>query len=484
MPFIAIDQMRKEYETVIVGSGFGALFFAYELLKKPRPGKVLMLEWGANKSHAWQVANKRNSVFEEGETHRELNEKIWHYTIGFGGGTNCWWAYAPRNHPHDFETKSRYGVGQDWPISYDDLALYYDEAEQVMNLAGPEDLGLIYPGAGGYPQPPHRMAAPDRLMKQAMPELHFAQPNGRLSRSIGSRGSCCVTTTCRWCPVDAKFTGLNSFGDLFQHPDLDILCEARVDTLERAGGDRIESVAFEHKGRVERVKGDLVALAANGIHSPFIMMKSGFDEPALGRYLHEKRSIDFEILLDGMDGLDGSSILSSLNVMMLTGEHRREHAGGLYNFDSHTFFGVRLEYGRWSQSIPLNVLVEDIPQEESRVTIGEDGLPETFAVRSDYCNRGAQAMIDKLPELLAPLPVEDIVMKIDDPNRSVHVQGTTRMGVDPTTSVVDADQRHHSVRNLMLLGTSVFPTSGTASPSLTIAAMSLRAARRLENIGA
>ncbi len=480
MPFISHDQMREQYDTVVIGSGFGALFYVHELLKKPRPGRVLILEWGANKDHAWQVANQRNSVFAEGETHRELNDKSWHYTIAMGGGTNCWWAYAPRNHPHDFETKTRYGVGQDWPISYDDLAPYYDEAEHIMKIAGPSDMGIVYPGAGNYPQPPHRMTAPDRLMKQAMPELHFAQPNGRLSRALDDRSACCVTARCRWCPVDAKFTGLNSFGNLFAHPDLDILCEARVDRLEKAGGDLIDRVHFEHKGRMQSVRGDVVALAANGIHSPFIMLKSGFEEPALGRYLHEKRSIDFEILLDGLNGLDGSSILSSFNTMMLTGEHRREHAGGLYNFDSHTFFGVRLEYGRWSQSIPLNILVEDIPQEESRVTIGENGLPETFAVRSDYCNRGAQKMIDKLPELLAPLPVEDIVMKIDDPNRSVHVQGTTRMGLDPKTSVVDAGQIHHQARNLLVLGTSVFPTSGTASPSLTIAAMSLRAARQLE----
>jgi choline dehydrogenase-like flavoprotein len=55
------------------------------------------------------------------------------------------------------------------------------------------------------------------------------------------------------------------------------------------------------------------------------------------------------------------------------------------------------------------------------------------------------------------------------------------MGADPKESVVDAGQIHHDVRNLIVVGSSVFPTSGSASPSLTIAAMSLRAARRLED---
>jgi choline dehydrogenase-like flavoprotein len=64
---------------------------------------------------------------------------------------------------------------------------------------------------------------------------------------------------------------------------------------------------------------------------------------------------------------------------------------------------------------------------------------------------------------------------------SVHLQGSLRMGSDPKESVVDAGQVHHDVRNLIVVGSSVFPTSGSAPPSLTVAAMSLRAARLLES---
>jgi choline dehydrogenase-like flavoprotein len=53
------------------------------------------------------------------------------------------------------------------------------------------------------------------------------------------------------------------------------------------------------------------------------------------------------------------------------------------------------------------------------------------------------------------------------------------MGHDPAESVVDAGQIHHSVRNLVVVGSSVFPSSGTAPPSLTVAALSLRAAHLL-----
>lgn len=60
-----------------------------------------------------------------------------------------------------------------------------------------------------------------------------------------------------------------------------------------------------------------------------------------------------------------------------------------------------------------------------------------------------------------------------------HHMGSTRMGTDPRTSVVDADLRLHGARNVWLAGASVFPTSGCANPTMTIVALSIRLARRL-----
>jgi choline dehydrogenase-like flavoprotein len=58
------------------------------------------------------------------------------------------------------------------------------------------------------------------------------------------------------------------------------------------------------------------------------------------------------------------------------------------------------------------------------------------------------------------------------------VQGTLRMGTDPADSVVDAGLVHHRYRNLVVVGTAVFPSCATANPSLTAAALALRAAER------
>jgi choline dehydrogenase-like flavoprotein len=470
--------MAGSYETIIIGSGFGSFFFLHEFLKRPRAGRTLVLEWGAYKNHDWQVKSQANSIYDTETLYTHgAGEKWWHYTIGFGGGTLCWWALCPRDHPNDFRLKSKYGVGTDWPISYEDLAPYYHEAEQVMLIAGPNDLDLHYPGAGGYAQPPHRMSDIDRILKAAQPDMHFVMPNGRLSRPVGERGACCVTGQCRWCPVDAKFTALNSMQHIIEHPDLDICVESKVELID-VQNNSARGVRFVNGGKEFSARADLIVLGANGINSPILLQQSGFGHPVIGRYLHEKIEVMVEVYLDGVKNFGGSTITTGMNLSLLDGEHRREHGGALLHFDNFWNYGLRPEYGRWREILPLTITVEVLPQFTSVVTRSSDGRPHvSFPQQSEYGLRGVRAALDKLPGVLQPLPVERIEFRqIENP---VHLQGTLRMGNDPIESVVDSSQVHHNVRNLVVVGSSVFPTSGSAPPSLTVAAMSLRAARLL-----
>src|SRR5690606_23489079 len=117
-PNVAI---RKHYDLVIVGSGFGSLFFLQGLLMKDRRMQVLLLERGQWHSHAWQIENQKNSEIKPEHTFVTSDAKRWNFSIALGGGTNCWFAQTPRLHPSDFELRTRYGVGQDWPIGYSDL---------------------------------------------------------------------------------------------------------------------------------------------------------------------------------------------------------------------------------------------------------------------------------------------------------------------------------------------------------------------------
>jgi len=480
MPFIDADKIDASYQTVVIGSGFGSFFFLHEFLKNRPSGRVLLIEWGAYKTHDWQVQNKANSIYDTETLYTHgAGERYWHYSVAFGGGTVCWWAQCPRNHPNDFQLKSKYGVGVDWPFSYQDLAPYYHEAEQVMRIAAPEDLGTHYPGAGQYAQPPHRMNDIDRIMKAAQPDMHFSMPNGRLSRPVGSRNACCGTAECRWCPVNAKFTALNSMQHVIEHPDLDICVDSKVEYID-VQNNSARAVRFVNGGKEYTVRADLVILGANGIHSPILLMQSGFSHPLIGKYIHEKIEFTVEVYLDGVNNFGGSAITTCMNLSLLDGEHRREHGAALLLFENNWMYGMRPEYGRWRQILPITVVVETLPQIGSTVTRSSDGRPHvSFPKHSEYGLKGVKAAFDKLAKVLQPLPVERIEMRQLD-EISVHLQGTLRMGVDPSENIVDAGQIHHNVRNLVVVGSSVFPTSGTAPPSLTVAAMSIRAAHLLK----
>ncbi len=480
MVLIAHAQVQDRYDAVIAGSGFGSLFFLHGLLQRQPRARCLIVEWGAFRDHGWQLANQRNTDIDCATTFRtRAGEKPWNFTIGFGGGTNCWWAQTPRLTPSDFRLRSTYGVGDDWPISYDDLEPYYVAAEQIMLIAGDDRIGKVHPRSAPYPQPPHALSSIDLIMQAAMPDHHFAAPTARLSRAVGRRGACCSTASCDICPVEAKATVWNTFERLIAAENVHILPNARVTSVD-VSANSARALVYEVDGRVHAARGDIVVVGCNAVHSPFILMRSGLSHPALGAYLHEKRVLKFEVLLDGLDNFDGGNPRPALNMAWADGEHRRDCGGAIVYFvNDFQVNGLRTEWGRWRQTLPLEAFVEDIPLEENRIVDDGGDTPIVHhAKRSQYCDRGAARVHARLPELLRPLPVEWIVFNGEAATGS-HIQGTCRMGSDPDSSIVDGGLVHHRVRNLVVVGTSVWPSCSTANPSLTAAALSLRAAAML-----
>ena len=83
-----------------------------------------------------------------------------------------------------------------------------------------------------------------------------------------------------------------------------------------------------------------------------------------------------------------------------------------------------------------------------------------------------------MEEVLKPLPVEEIEYSPTLGRSEAHILGTTVMGRDPKTSIVDVNLVHHQYRNLFLLGGGAFPTISPSNPTLTLSALSLRAAER------
>jgi choline dehydrogenase-like flavoprotein len=470
----------KKYDIILVGSGFASIFFLHKVLNKRRDIKVLIVERGSRNSWAWQVENKTNAPERDRYDHHieqtGMRGKYWPHTIGLGGSSNCWWANPTRIHPDDFRLRSKFGASVDWPISYDDLETYYTEAEEIISVSGDNDSGSIFPRSKPFPQPRHRFSRVARTFKNRYPDLFFAMPQARARVATAIRNPCCSNHICGTCPVNAKFTIVEDLAWIFDDPRVELQLETKVEQIVVAGG-----VATGVEGRSStgdfRAAADFVALGANGIYNPFILLKSGITHGPVGKGLHEQIGVYVDADLDGLEDGDGSSFITGAGYNFATGEFRRHAAGGFYELIN--ILRYRIHPTKFRCRLSMVILLDDMRQHRNFVSISTSN-PEKprahFEDWSPYAYAGLAHVRQHIGALLAHLPIEELRIKYGTPGGHAHLQGTTVMGRNPETSVVDPALLHHRIRNLAILGSGAFPTAAGANPTLTIAALSLRSA--------
>lgn len=473
----------EEFDLIVVGTGFASTFFLLRFLSLRPMTRVLVLDRGPNDSHAWRIAN-RHQMAHGGvlasipfqETFENLTpEKPWVFTPGFGGSSNCWFACTPRLLPADFSLKSSYGVGCDWPLSYNDLEQFYCDAEEVMAVAGPSK--SPFPRSRNYPQPPHRMNDVDRLLEAAYPGKYFVMPAARPTMPTGRRPRCCANGVCNLCPIDAKFTIQNELAHIYSDPRVSVRFNCQVIGLDVENGT-CRGVHYNDGRREIDVRGSLVALGANPIFNAHILMNSGLRHPWLGSGLCEQVAFSCSIDLGNVDNYSGSTVATGHGYMLYDGPHRSESAACL--IENFNMPQIRLERGKYRHRAYMKFIFEDIPAEKNRVSQSRvPSIPSvTFSGHSAYLERGMNRVKRGLNELLSPLPVEQMTIEATHATEG-HMLGTARMGDDPQGSVVDRFQKVHRIRNVLALGGSSFPSISPANPTLTIAALSLWSAQHV-----
>lgn len=481
--------MADRYDIIAVGSSFASSFFLHEALKHVAPdARILVLERGPKVTNAERIQERRKpedqrkKLYPNGDdlfVNRPAIKKKWDVAAVFGGNSLFWSGCAPRMIPEDFELNTRYGVGRDWPIRYADLEPFYHESEQILGVAGPSDHGPVG-RSGPYPYPPHGLSDPEKALKRAFPDRFFELPSARPTRVTPSgRPACCGAGACFLCPVDSKFTVSNGMNAVFDDPRVTLQIGANVLNVE-IQNDRATGVSFIADGRPQTARGDLVVLGASAMINPYLMLRSGLNDPQLGSGLVEQAGVDVRIQLDGMDNFQGTSMVTGHGYNFYAGEHRRERAAAL--IETFSIPWIRDERGKWRQQMRIKFIFEDHPLEQNRVIVDPDNPQKPraeFVERSRQTRLAIEQMDEWVQSFLAPLPVEkyDIAKYVHASEG--HILGTTVMGDDPAQSVIDRHMVHHRVRNLVVAGCGAFPTSAPANPTLTLCAMSLYSARKL-----
>jgi choline dehydrogenase-like flavoprotein len=441
------------------------------------------------------------------------------YMRQVGGSTWHWAAQAWRNVPSDLRIHSLYGVGVDWPISYDELDPYYQQAEEIMGVSGAPNTGS--PRTKPFPMQPVIEPWAMRRIRERLAPVFQVVPNttARNSRSYDGRPACCGNNSCQpICPIDAQYHG-GLAADAAEAAGARLIANANVYQLEHDAGGRVTAALYyDPDKRSHRVTGKTFIVAANGVESPRLLLLStsakfphglANSRDMVGRHLmdHPSTSLTFDADEELWLGR-GPQSPSSINTMR-DGAFRAQHASYRLDFTNisrvdgatRTLIGAgvygpelakRLRFSA-AHEMSLKDVLEVLPNPENRIALSSQkdsmGIPKPQAhyAIDDYTRRAAaRSRLDfiRVAELMGGTNLRH--SKEGEFANNQHICGTLSMGKDPASSVCDPWGRAHDHANLFLVSTGVLPTAGTCNSTQTGLALALRTAEHIitEHAGA
>ena len=500
-------------DLVIVGAGAGGGTLAQRLAR--RGWKIVVLESGP----FWDP--DEDWVSDEAGSHRLYwtDERITGGTDpvelgknnsghGVGGSMVHYAGYCPRFHPSDFEVRTRDGVGEDWPISYQDLKPHYERLELELPVAGD-----YWPWGDPhrYPHTAHPVNSGADLARGGARKLGIEMrvgPVGITNGAFGNRPHCIYRGYClQGCKVNAKASPLvTHIPDAIEHgAEIRAHCMVTEVALDESTG-RVTGVRYLSGGSERFQRAEAVAVAGYSIETPRLLLNStsarfphglannndqvgrcvmvqGAPQVA-GRFPDEMRMYKApppEICSEQFYETDERRGFARGFAIQTVGPLPIEHAQHVLG---HGHWGAALreymrDYNHW---YTLGVLSELLPHPENRVTVAPDvtdqnGIP---VARMDYSQsendrKNIAFAKQTLCDILQAAGAQDLLVT----DRYAHLVGGCRMGADPERSVVDSDHRAWEVPNLFIADGSVMPTQGSANPALTIMALASRLAERL-----
>jgi choline dehydrogenase-like flavoprotein len=444
-----------------------------------------------------------------------------------GGGTLSYGAQAWRYLPQDFRMKSTYGAPQgssleDWPISYDELEPFYEQAEYEIGVSGDYSGTPFHgPRKRDLPMPPLPPNKEWGILEPAARRLGlhpFHIPMARNSVPYNGRGPC---MRCRWCvgfacEVDAKNGSQNTVIPIALNTgNCELRTECMVKEVQMDDRGRATGVSyFDAGGKLQQQPADLVVVSACAIESARLLLnsKSRLHPNGLGnRYDQVGRNLqghhytgavgffDFETYDDvgpgasiavsdynhGTPGLTGGGMLANEFIRLPIHMTDRMPPGtprwGLAHKQAMRHWHKR--------SIVIMGPTQQIPTAAGRVTVDPGVLdkfgmpvarfegnvhPHTFDI-GEVQSKRAEAWLKEAGAVSTSL----MSWRPELVSASQHQAGTCRMGDDPHGSVVNKHCQIHDVDNVFVIDGSVHVTNGGFNPVLTIMAVAYYASNAL-----
>jgi choline dehydrogenase-like flavoprotein len=491
----------QDYDIIIIGTGAGGGTAAFALADGP--ARILIVERGdfvAQEEENWSPeAVWRDLRYRTKERWLDGRGKEFlpytHYNVG--GNTKFWGGVLYRMRREDFhEVQHADGISPAWPIDYDTLAPFYEQAEELYDVHGQQGADPTEAPRGAFPHAPipHAQGMAgivERLRRQG---LHPSP------LPLGLRDGCILCDTCNSfpCKLHAKSEAdVCCVRPAIERPNVTLWTNAFARRLMTdPAGKRIVAVEVERNGETVRVEGSLFMVSCGAVNSAALMLRSANRAHPNG--------------LANSSGLVGRRYMAHLATMM-EGFHpfRRNDTvfqktvaiNDYYFRGPNTNFplgqiqsqgrthGVMAQtvapwiplwaYEAWvARGVDWLVMTEDLPSLDNRVTIEPDGR-----IRLTYHQNNAKAheqLVKETRRILRRLGFWVVVSYSHRNRNTTHQCGTLCFGTDPGASVLDPYCRSHDVENLFVVDASFFPSSAAVNPALTIAAQALRVADHIK----
>lgn len=542
---------KDPVDVCIVGSGAGGAPMALEL---GRAGfKVVLLEKGA-----WykpedfvhdEILNSRRNFFmplpwDEPHLWRQGADKPYSRTNEawtancVGGGTVHMSGYFYRLKPVDFRLKSELGAipganVADWPITYADLAPYYDKAEEELGVSGnATPHPFLEPRSKNYPLPPLASHPVADEIEKACKQLGWhavRTARGILSTSYKGRNPCVYCTLCGsyGCEHGAKAsTNVSLVPPAIATGNVELRprCMAKEITVD-AKGNAKSVVYLDADGVTQEQPAKIIVVSCTAVESARLLLNSqsgrfpkglANDNGLVGKNLVfssfgqskgtfrvstqakelkwldvtapfiDRGLQDFYLMPDDRHGFRKGGTLG----FMWAHPNPIFAAVGIAKKGERGIFGKALkdklrEY-RDSRILEFEIYGEFLPTPDTYVSVDQNvkdkyGLPVAAITikRHPLDFKMTQFLVERGEEVLALLKPEKLERVGTAGETTILQGGTCRFGNDPATSVLDKDCRAHAVKNLYVVDGSFMPTSGGVPFTLTIAANAFRVADRL-----
>ena len=423
---------------------------------------------------------------------------------GVGGSTVHFTMITPRFRPEWFKCRSALGYGVDWPITWDEIEPYYEEVEDMLQIAGP----LSYPWGRRrrrYPRRAHDLNAAAMVLARGCDRMGIPwspAPVATLSSPRGPAHPCVYRGFCViGCSTNAKQSVLVTWIPRAiecgaEIRDLSMVSRIEIDAARRATG-----VHYRRQERWRFQKARQVVVAGYSIETPRLLLNSSCREcpdglansnGLVGKYLmvHSNHGVygemDDEVrwykappslaltehwnYTDDGKNFSGGYLIASQGPLVREWAIKLALSRGLWGMD------LRREMTRYNHMAGLKIVGEVEPSERNRVEVvdqtDDDGLkmPKVTFSYSENDRRLIDHAIDFMRQTLDAAGARNLWTE----NDTAHLMGGCRMGSTPDDSVTNGYGRTWDIPNLWICDGSLFPTGGGANPSLTIMALAVR----------